>query len=476
MFFRRQIRGRHPVPLLHRRQDLLLIRQGLARIVSTLHVGAQEAGEVDHVAPSLENRLLRVRATDIPHAQAHAPPTGIPHLGGHGALPDQLVDLRLVLAELLANLLDGCDTVPRRADGLVRLLGVADLVLISTRLLGDELVAVLGRDLLARHVDGHLAQGNRVGPHVGDVPVLIQALGSPHSALGIKTQFAVALLLQRRGVERWRGFLREGFFLRRQDLERLTLDRLDERLGLRPIEQCHVIALQLAGVGIEVLARRDALPPETHEVGLEHFVGGSLEGGHQVPVLGLAETYARLFSLHQQPYRHGLHAPGRQLRLDLTPQHGGNSVPVEAIDNAPRLLRLNHVRINVAGIVQRLQDRHLGDLVKHHAPHRALGLQNLHQVPGDGLSLAVFIGRQQQGVTSLELGLELLDARPGIGLDHIQRLKVFLHVDRQAGPLQLLVLGGHLGCFPRQVADMTHAGLHHIVGTQVLPQGLGLGG
>jgi hypothetical protein len=54
-------------------------------------------------------------------------------------------------------------------------------------------------------------------------------------------------------------------------------------------------------------------------------------------------------------------------------------------------------------------DGRLGDLVEHHPLHGHLGLQHLEEVPGDGLALAVFVGREVELVGVLQSGLEVLD-------------------------------------------------------------------
>src|SRR5205807_2059433 len=66
-------------------------------LVPRLDVGAQEAGEGDRAAAGGElHRLVGGAAAGEP--DAHGLPDGVGHLGGHGALPDQLVEAVLVAA------------------------------------------------------------------------------------------------------------------------------------------------------------------------------------------------------------------------------------------------------------------------------------------------------------------------------------------------------------------------------------------
>ena len=105
-----------------------------------------------------------------------------------------------------ANRLGQFERMARRADRFVGFLGVLDLRL-------DRRAARSGR-ILARHtrdatrspggVDRHLGQVGRVGTHVGDVAVFVQALGDLHRPPGGEAELAVGFLLQRAGGERRR--------------------------------------------------------------------------------------------------------------------------------------------------------------------------------------------------------------------------------------------------------------------------------
>jgi hypothetical protein len=106
---------------------------------------------------------------------------------------------------------------------------------------------------------------------------------------------------------------------------------------------------------------------------------------------------------------------------------------------------------------------------------KTIRLELLQQVPGDGLALAVFIGGEQEFVGVLEQALELGDLLPLVAVHDVQGLEVVVHVDAQAGPRLALVLGRDIGRAVGHVADVAHAGLHHVALAEVPGDGPGLG-
>src|SRR5204862_8217582 len=75
---------------------------------------------------------------------------------------------------------------------------------------------------------------------------------------------------QRRGREGWRRSLHAGLLLDTRDRPRhVRANRGCERARSVRIEQPHVLVLQLAGLGVEILAGRDALIVDARERGDE---------------------------------------------------------------------------------------------------------------------------------------------------------------------------------------------------------------
>jgi hypothetical protein len=104
----------------------------------------------------------------------------------------------------------------------------------------------------------------------------------------------------------------------------------------------------------------------------------------------------------------------------------------------------------------------LGDLIEGHA----VGLvgveaQDVGQMPADGFTFTVRVGRQQHTVGVLGLALQLFDELfLAFDADVLRRI-VMLDVDAQLG-------GG-------QIADVAHAGRNFVVFAQIFADGLRLG-
>ena len=114
--------------------------------------------------------------------------------------------------------------------------------------------------------------------------------------------------------------------------------------------------------------------------------------------------------------------------------------------------------VEVAGVLEGALDRLAGDLVEDHPLDRDLGLEHLQQVPGDGLALAVLVGREEELVGVLERPLELGDLLLLVGVDDVVRLEAVVDVDGELAERALLHVRGQLGGL-RQVADVPDAGL-----------------
>src|SRR5581483_12205629 len=100
----------------------------------------------------------------------------------------------------------------------------------------------------------------------------------------------------------------------------------------------------------------------------------------------------------------------------------------EPVQDAPGLLRIHQVVVDVAGVCSSREDGRLGDLVKYHPAHRYRRLEGLHQVPGDRLSLAVFIGGEVELVDALQRVAQLGDGGALVRSDDVQRLESVIDV------------------------------------------------
>jgi hypothetical protein len=125
------------------------------------------------------------------------------------------------------------------------------------------------------------------------------------------------------------------------------------------------------------------------------------EGRREVPVARGDERHALALALDDERTR--ATAPVRRRGpADLAPAHLGHRVAVEAVDDAPALLRVDEAVVDVAAVVDGVLDGAARDLVEHHPLHRHRRLEHLEQVPGDRLALAVLIGREVELVGVLQ--------------------------------------------------------------------------
>ncbi len=118
------------------------------------------------------------------------------------------------------------------------------------------------------------------------------------------------------------------------------------------------------------------------------------------PVLARLERKNLFLALADHAQRRALHATGggaRQTRF--LPQQRRQIETDEVVQRATRLLGVHQILRDVARLGDGFANRVLGDLVEHHAMHvlaveHALFLEQLGEMPGNGLALAVRVGRQ----------------------------------------------------------------------------------
>ena len=225
----------------------------------------------------------------------------------------------------------------------------------------------------------------------------------------------------------------------------------------------------------EVLAGGDAVAVHGDELRVEALGGRVQEAAGQVPVVGGDEGHAFAFALNHEAGRDGLHAACREAATDLAPEHGGNFVTVDTVEDAAGLLRIDQVQVDVAQFAEGTLDGFPGDFGEGHAVDGHLGLEDFLQVPRDGLTLAVAIGCQVERIDLFELALELGNLLLFVGVDHIVGFEAVFNVDRELAVGPLLEVFGQLGGL-RKVTDMTHGRVDQVVLAEVAANGLDLGG
>src|SRR5262249_29321771 len=143
-------------------------------------------------------------------------------------------------------------------------------------------------------------------------------------------------------------------------------------------------------------ALRDELRAEGRRL-----AGGELSG--QRPVLLGDERLDLTLTLDDDPHRDALDATGRETAAHLVPEQRADLVADEAVEDPARLLGVDLVPVDLARVLERVQDRLLRDLVEEDAAEGNLRVlrQLFLEVPADRLALAVGVGSEEDGVRIL---------------------------------------------------------------------------
>ncbi len=310
------------------------------------------------------------------------------------------------------------------------LLGVLHLLLVGAGLLGQIRRPIALRNFAARRRQRRPRQRGRVGTHVGDEPVLVQALGDRHRLSRTEAQLAAGLLLQRRGHERRVGAAGIGLGLDRGHRGRSIGEGAGQGCGGPLVEHQRTLSGQLA-FGVEIAAGGQA-----HAVHLDHLgakvgrlasrwrSGAAVSAGDvhlclQVPIRRRAERHAGPLALDDDAGGHRLHPAGRQTGHHLLPQNRRHLIAIQAVEDPPGLLGIDHAAVEIPRVVDRGLDGVGGDLVKHHAPYRHLGAEHLEQVPCNRLALAILIRCQIELVCVGQQALQVLHLGLLVSSDHV---------------------------------------------------------
>ena len=159
---------------------------------------------------------------------------------------------------------------------------------------------------------------------------------------------------------------------------------------------------ELARLVVEVAFSRDEA--DVGVVGHRRLEGffTLFELGFEVPVRGGDEEGALGLAEDEEPDGHALHAARREARGDLPPQERRDGVADEPIEDAPRLLGLDEVGVDVARALEGVEDGLARDLVEDHAADGHLRLEHLQKVPPDGFAFAVLVRGDVELVGVLE--------------------------------------------------------------------------
>ena len=168
------------------------------------------------------------------------------------------------------------------------------------------------------------------------------------------------------------------------------------------------------------------------------------------------------FALDDEPHGDALHAACGERRTHLLPEDGRELEADQTVEDAARLLGVDQIHVDRAGLLDGFEDGPLGDFVE----DDTLGLvngetQHFGQVPCDGFSFAVFIGREPDGLGLLGQRRKFLDNLAFVARNFIDRFVVLVQIDAEI--------------FFREVPDMPEARLDDEILAQEFFDGLGFG-
>ena len=478
-------RQRRRVALGHRREVDLTVGQLRFGVVLPFDVRPLEARELDDSARGTE--LDRARhAADVGRAgQADlgARSGGVGHLGGDRPLPNEVVELELVSGQRPGGLVRGAEGLPRRPDGLVRLLGVLDLLVVEPGSRRDIGRSVHGGGLGPGCGQRLVRQRRRVCPHIGDPASLVEGLSHRHGALGAEPELASGLLLKGRGDERRTGRAPKRLVGHRRHHQAGTIEPSGQGSRFILVQHHHAVRVGQPTRGVEVLAGGQRCAVDRHQSGSKgprHVRFGGPGGlsvcGHlgiDPPPVGRTEGHPLAFPIDHHPGGDALDPAGRTT-VRLAAHDVRKLEPVDAVEDPAGLLGLDQVGVDGPALVDRPLDGLGGDLVKDH-PGSVFGeSQDLAEVPGDRLPFAVLVRSQEDFVCVAGQPLEGGYLGLLLGRDDVDGLEPIVDIDGEVRPR--LVFEGLWEVLTRgQVPDVPDRGFDHVVRAQEPADGLGLG-
>ena len=270
-------------------------------VIAPFLIHPQEAVKRHHLACGAQHNLTIVRG-QIDRGTLQ--PCGF-HLAGQRALPDQIIKLALIrIGQFQAG---GIHAHIRGADTFVRFLRILGLVLVDARAGGHVGVAIPLANRLARGGHGLGGHVDAVGPHIGDVPGLIETLRGGHGLPCAHTELAARFLLQGRRHERRRGVARGGLGLDAAGCEVARLHRGHGdfgRSGVGQIEFFELLAAMFDQTRLKALTARRFT---------ERF---------DRPVFLRVKGLDLHLAFNDQPQADRLHTPGGFRARQFAPQNG----------------------------------------------------------------------------------------------------------------------------------------------------------
>ena len=199
------------------------------------------------------------------------------------------------------------------------------------------------------------------------------------------------------------------------------------------------------------------------EAGGKGLLIGCDQGRVNGPVFLGLEGADLILAIHEDLGSHRLHTSRGQTAPHRLPQEGRELIAHDTVKDTAGLLSVDQVHIDGTGLLDGGLDHRLGDLVEGHALNLLHGnTESGCQVPGNGLSLAIRVGCEENFVRVL-----------GFLLDFLDDVALAADVDIVGGEIVFDIhTQGALG----QVADVTYRSDYLVVGSEVALDGARLGG
>ena len=136
------------------------------------------------------------------------------------------------------------------------------------------------------------------------------------------------------------------------------------------------------------------------------------------------------FLVNDQTQRNALYPAGGQSALDLAPEYRRQLKSDKTVQDPARLLGVHEVGIYPSRILYRIEYGVFGNLVEYYpAGFCRVESEGLREVPGNGLSLAVFIGCQPYGLCFRSRRLKFRNKTFLIVRDNIYRRKTMFNIN-----------------------------------------------
>ncbi len=285
---------------------------------------------------------------------------------------------------------------------------------------------------------GFLAEVDGVGTHVGYVTGFIEPLCHHHGLRHCESEAPRGFLLESGRGEWGRRSFGVGF-------------------------HCHIGHTEVcSGTSHEQSAAVFFRGQAVGKLGVECSPVAGGESGSHSPIRFADKSFYLLLTFHDETHGHALDASGRQCRLDFLPQHGRQLEAHDAVEHAPRLLRVHSVEVDAAWVGNGMEDGFFRDFMEHD-PSGVLRFQSQHLVkmPCNGFSLAVFIGCEPHSLGFCRCFAQFAHKLLFLVRNFVDRAETSLHIYAEA--------------LAFEVAHMAVARHHFIVFAQKFLYGLCLG-